>query len=242
MIINPYSFATGGGGGGLPYYDEVIDDSPDSYWRLEETTGDDFFDEMGAYTGANANIPGTNRGIAGALSDGTYCVNFGGDISRRIICGGAGNYTSSDFSIEFWVNAVSFASTSGVNYSVIIFKGQFDVEGYVVYIETNGRVNFVTNQSGASQTTSTATSAVATGAWYHIVITRAGAVAKIYINGSDATNTSGSHTNPASASGTNFQIGEYVGWSFTPDAKIDEVAIYSTALSAARVSAHYNAA
>jgi Concanavalin A-like lectin/glucanases superfamily len=237
MIINPYSFSAPTG---ASYYDEVIADNPDGYWRLGESSGTTAVDEIGANNGTYINSP--TLGDAGAIGgDSDTAITFAGTGNQGVNCGSVANYTTSDFTIEFWINAVSFASTANAVVCVVIFRGQYQQTGYYVGIGTDGSVGLNTNQSGAIQSTGTAAGAVSVLTWNHIVITRQGSTVLIYVNGVDVTSSAGTHTNPDS-SPDQFVIGDYNANGWTPNATMDEVAIYSTALSAARVAAHYNAA
>ncbi len=108
------------------------------------------------------------------------------------------------FSLSLWVNAFSLVTTR-----VLFFNGTgFDGSGAYLVLDTGGDVSFITNQTGTHQSSSTSVGAILTGSWYHICVTRNGASVKIYINGSDATTTSGSHINPDAGNGS-MRLGAY---------------------------------
>ena len=79
-----------------------------------------------------------------------------------------------------------------------------------------------------------------TTTWHHIVATKNGATVKLYIDSVDRT---GTVTNDICANNASaLIIGSQPDATFPLGATMDEAAVYPTALSAARVLAHYNAA
>lgn len=137
------------------------------------------------------------------------------------------DYTSSDFSISFWV----FVNTGELaDAPVLVWKGAYEVSGYYGGIQANGTVFFETNQSGARQGSETAAGAVAENGWYNIIFTRAGASVKIYVNGTNATSSSGSHVSPASSSDA-FIVGSYQGTSNWLTGRMDDVRVYGYELT-----------
>jgi hypothetical protein len=85
------------------------------------------------------------------------------------------------------------------------------------------------------------TVALALNQWSHVVVTKSGATVKLYINAVDST---GAVVNATLADTTSaLNIGRDVAFPAQYfNGRIDEVAVYPTALSAARVAAHYAAA
>ena len=152
---------------------------------------------------------------------------------NRLIAGTEGNFTTEDFSVSFW----SYQTT--LDNAVYIFKGVFNVSGWFVQGSSNGVMNFWTCQAAASQQTNTSASVIAADTWNHVVITRSGSTAKIYVNGSDATAVSGTHVNPVSSS-NNFQVGGYNTSSNPIQGRMAEVALWDSELTAANVTTLYN--
>ena len=77
-----------------------------------------------------------------------------------------------------------------------------------------------------------------TTTWHHCVVTKNGSSVFLYLDGVDVTGTVTDATIASNAS----QMGVGAAGPSVIDADMDELAIYATALSQARVQAHYNAA
>ena len=217
------------------YRATILEDNPVAYWRLGDVSGTTAVDEMGAYNGTIVGSPAL--GQKGVIP-GNGAIDFIGG-TRYVSNASAGNFTSTPFTIEMWVYARSFTSSSGD--SMIFSKGRFNVGGYYSTVTSNGKIDINTNQVGGWQFSSTSNGAAPLNTWLHVAVTFSGSTAKIYVNAVDKTTTSGVHTQPATSADP-FTIGNHVTGSWTPSVIIDEVAIYPTALSASRILAHYQAA
>lgn len=99
--------------------------------------------------------------------------------------------TSEDFTIVVKRRFQSLAS------DVRFFcKGSESVDGYDLWLNTNGRLYIQTNVAGAYDWTSTSNDAIVVDTDYVIHVTRSGTVCKIYLNGIDKTVYSASHRDP----------------------------------------------
>jgi hypothetical protein len=118
------------------------------------------------------------------------------------------NYTSGNFTFNYWIYFNSFITTSTFpNQSPPIFyKGAFQENGYYVQLGSAGQVIFVTNQIGVRQATSSV--ALKINTWYNICHVRNGASIRTYINGIDSTISPDTHINPTSSS-NNFVLAVY---------------------------------
>ena len=209
------------------YGSAVFADSPTGYWRLGETSGT---------VADNA---------AGASYDGTYTGTYtqgatgllAGDADKALSIGGAGwVFVSSfdaaiqdTFSIEAWVNWTGTPANG-----VIVGRG---TNGYAVSILADGTVHL---EKWNVDAICTSTVAVTAGVTTHIVVTKSGAAVKIWINGVDRTGTVLNQT--ITANWNELGIGaDRTGAQKFSGGVLDEVAIYPTALSEARVLAHFNA-
>ena len=96
------------------------------------------------------------------------------------------------------------------------------------------------NQNGTTPTTQLAAPVTKiAGSWYHIVLTYDGTTATLYEDGVAVTNNTAAIV-PNVDAATTFGVRSDLGYPWPGQQA--EVAMYSTALSAAQVAAHYNAA
>jgi len=169
--------------------------------------------------------------IAGIVGQ---ALSFDG-VNDYVDCGtGASLNITGDITMEAWVK---FNTLSGIQN----IAGNSRSDNYGSRLIWNGSsFDYSTYQAGDSQLTRAVYTPVI-GTWYHIVVTRSGTSAEIYLNGIDITSTLASHIDPASSL-VSFKIGVY---SYSPTTQffnglIDEVRIYSRALSADEVKQHYD--
>jgi hypothetical protein len=207
------------------YRAAVLTDSPVIYLRLEEnppgtgTAADETTNHPGTYVGSPPSV-------AGALTDVTTGVDFDGSTQYVTVPDHAALDLGDVFTMECFVKPGSSAAGG------IIWKSG-DNGGYRIKNNGNGVWNLQTYGAGIC----TATTDLTTGVWQHIAVTKNGATVKMYRNGVDVT-----------GSVSNVTVGDTVGPLWVGrgefdffDGSIDEVAVYPTALSAARILAHYNA-
>ena len=237
------------------YYREVMSDNPVAYWRLGEPNGASIaIDEKGAYNGTYVGSP--QGGVAGALADGNTAASFPGGTSHTTtphVDTGSAMATvftgNNPRSIECW-----FKSPPTVAAGAIIAKANnaagAALMSWSIRTQADGKLVLAlwNTSSTTSYWTVTTTNAVLTAStWAHIAVvvndvnTRD---ALIYINGASVALTAGSAGTPPtawSAAATNVWIGKehFNATAFGIAGTIDEVAIYPSALSAARIIAHY---
>ena len=214
------------------YSNAVLADTPAAYWRLGETSG----------TVANSVIPpdsndGTYIGLPtlgrpGALAgDNNTAVQLNGTSQKITVADTpALHLADGPLTLEAWVNLPTLTGlTQG-----IVSRGASG--GYYLRINAAGQLEFVSSQVAIIVASTTTLSA---SAWHHVVATKNGAASLLYIDGVDVTGTvidsTLSETGGTLSIGDEWPLGntEWFGGS------IDEVAIYNTVLSPARVLAHY---
>jgi RHS repeat-associated protein len=213
------------------YAPVVTDDSARAYWRLSETSG------TTAQDATSSNIDGTyqnsptlsQQGMAGATGD--VAVSFDGTNDRVDV------YDAADptaYTLEAWVK---FDSTS--NQSIIARSdgnGPTGANSHQLRIENSKFVHYVYDGSLKFVTGSTT---VQTGVWYHVVGTAANSgMMRLYVNGVEegtAQSLGGMWTG-----GDRWFFAANSGGMNHLDGTLDEVALYSTALSATRIQAHYD--
>lgn len=214
----------------MTYQSEVLADSPYLYFRFDETSGTNF-DNLGSL--------GTDATLSGSLQiNQSPAANLDGK------------------SVKTTHNAASYASLSGAVFPASFtlecwvkrdtaFTGTYDV--FELFASSATFFKFTYNNAGdwsisgtiSPATTPTGTT-IADGNWHHVAITKGTSdnTIRYYLDGSLVT--SGSLSSSASASGTVY-VGERAGASQRAT-NIDEVALYTTALSSTRIAAHYTEA
>src|SRR3954447_17139088 len=218
------------------YGKAVYADVPDAYWRLDDANG-----PTAADTSINAS-PGvyTNNGV-------TYRVASPVTGPTGTGAGFNGNNGSMGSQQQFvnpkvYSEEAWFKTTTTAGGKILGFgdkqSGLSTNYDRHVYMLTNGRVVFGTNTG--VQNLATSASAYNDGNWHHVVAAQGADGMHLYLDGQEVA------TNPqtaAQAFNGFWRVGGDSSWSGNAyfAGSIDEVAFYSTELSAARVLAHYKA-
>lgn len=196
-----------------------------AYWSCDETSGNVLPDLTG---GNNGTISGAAL-AAGKISN---ALSFNGD--DVVDVADATELKPAHFTIEAWI---FINDTSGL--ADIVAKHQYSPDaGYELRLN-NGILEFVTAGSSGWNTLSASTLSLNT--WHHVVATYNGSQMAIYVNGTQQASTSASSV---SHSNSKLQIGGHDTWEAPGFERgfhgyIDEVAIYSEALSADVILSHY---
>ncbi len=216
----------------VSYAQTVLGDSPEFYWRLDESKGSTATD---AASGRNGQVSGSwSWGQDGALSGqgaGTALRIDGGYVSQPV------SLTSSkNFSVETWFR--TSRTSGGALLSLITGSG---VERSL-YLGSDGKVRF--GLDGTAIVTSG--QALNDGAWHQVAYTNAGSGgsrARLYVDGSRVDTASKGVTSSASGNWRAGQAQWNSNWDGRPDqffrGDLDEVAVYGATLSAQQVSDHY---
>lgn len=154
-------------------------------------------------------------------------------------CGNILNYTSGNFSFSYWIYVNSLTTNQSGQGPIILFKGQYQVNGYYDQINTSGAIGFNTNTNGAIVGSGTGAGVILTGRTYNICYTRNGSSIRVYVNGVDVTTYAGNHLDPVSSS-SNFLINSY-NVSIFSNVRTYSFMNYNRALSAAEVLQNFNA-
>lgn len=211
---------------------EILADSPVTYYRLDEASGNFTDSGSGAVTGTATggitySVASLDRGSANAsitLNGTTGYVDMG-DVYDFA--------ATAAFTVEILINNVSFSTTP-----ILIGKAAIDgsgVQGWWLTISPGGDVA-MNRALNSSFETSNGPTTLVTGRAYHLAATFSGSSLIAYVNGVAGTPVS------STLSLANHAITARVGHGgdlgrFT-NATIDEAAIYTTALSAARILVH----
>jgi hypothetical protein len=216
------------------YSATVLADHPVAYWRLDDTTGSTMIDASG-----NAN----NGRYVGAYSLGQPSAIAGGAVAFDGQSGAASVMNSPSLQVDTVTIEAWIKKRTDTEYGVYVAKnfapGGGAGSGWFQLLNShhNGQLEFRVTSDGAPVVISNST--LALNSWYYVVATYDGATAKLYVNGK-LDGTLKVTAVPKQTSDPLF-IGRRTDGLFN-DATLAEVAIYSVALSADRIAAHWQAA
>ena len=204
-----------------------------SYKIFYETSG------AGCPNSSTFDLAVTAAGIAN-----NYSMNFDSASSDYIDAGQTNFITSTNpFTISLWFNADSLN-----NGSLIYLKNDL-TRAFFIQVLSTGNVNFRSRYSGIWIPGKTASGTISTGSWIHYVLVYNGSGAATlsnftaFLNGSQSTLEAGSTSSHQYTNSGNF-IGRSaisgVGNNYF-DGKIDEVAIWNTALTSTQIQSIYDA-
>jgi len=221
---------------------------------------------IGTGTGINGTYSGTvTKGVLGALTtESTYnpttvAASVAG--AGRVAIPYDANLNTQVFTAEVWVKPAVLVGNGGAN--AVFSSGQPAAgarTGWVLYQfgnGTNNQFSFRAFTKNSNVTTMGDANGLIAGpvlvadTWYHVVIqVDAGGVSRLFVNGTEAGNTSTAAyvaATPANIAGSGQDAGTTIGARYFNGGSsgnpfngvLDEVAFYSTALSAAEILAHY---
>ncbi|ADB50175.1 LamG-like jellyroll fold domain-containing protein [Conexibacter woesei] len=210
------------------YVSEVTADAPAAWIRLGETRGTSAADAVGGTSGTY--VGSCTLGVPGLVR---------GDADRAVRLDGAGHVSFADRpafdlttrgTIEAWVRV----DTADAAFRPIVDKGE---GSYIVRFDDTGRLIFRRN---SVQDICKAVVPLRQGVTTHVVVTwdASAPFVRIYFDGVDVSGPAS--WSPLQATSTPLTIGADDAGSHWVGA-LDEVAIYPTALSRARVQAHHAA-
>jgi hypothetical protein len=222
---------------GRCYMDSVLADSPVAYWRLGEASGTTAADGIRGRHGSYIGTPTPNQ--TGALNgDANPAVTFNGTSQYAGVPYDAA-LNPAQFSLEAWAKPTGGAG----NWRAVAGTWSDDLSSTArgVGIWANGSNQWtVWAGNGTSPSTVVTGPAITTNTWAHLVATYDGTTLRLYVNGILAGSSTGGFTantsGPLGISAFNYPT---AGWNDFFPGQIDEVALYSSALSQTRVQAHY---
>ncbi|MGY1615769.1 PKD domain-containing protein [Geodermatophilus sp. SYSU D00691] len=219
-----------------PYAETVRADGASSHWRLGERSGT-AADAIG--TSPMTVGSGVTRGVTGAVA-GDTAYSFNGSSSASMATGTA-RAVPNTFTEEAWFQTTS---TSGGRIIGFASKASGNSSTYdrQVYLDGNGRLNFGVNAPSilgmTLPRTVTSTASYNDGAWHHVAATMGSSGMALYVDGvlvgSRADTSSGQSYNGYLRVGSDRALGGVN--TFT--GRIDEVALYPSALSAEQIRTH----
>jgi hypothetical protein len=211
------------------YLSQVLQDGPAGFWRLDETGAASPAADASGNGRSGTYSGGVTFGQPGATAGGT-AVGYDGSSGATTIPDASPLRLNGAFTIEFWAKMSSFVNT----WPGLLRKGAAGTaDGYVVWYTSNGTLHFKRGNLDIA----TPAGELVTSAYRHFAFVDDGTNATWYVNGSAAS--SGQLAASLSA-GTDPLIlgqGDQAGKQL-----LDDVAVYNSALSAARIAAHVKAA
>jgi RHS repeat-associated protein len=224
------------------YSGVALSDSPVAYWRLEESSTSSAAADSSGFGNAGSYNGGLTLSQSGPISTETdHAATFDGSSGYVSAPNSTSlNQPTSAITLEAWIKPTDY-----VNEPVILKSYTSHTDPYYQY----GLFQFYDEvrldlSLGDVRYMFVSTGGITTGVWNYIVATWDGSTVRFYVNGT-AVGT-GSASGTISTYSTPVTLGTYENLRSSPyyfwGGKLDEAAIYPTALSAARIAAHYAAA
>ncbi|MGW0313313.1 LamG-like jellyroll fold domain-containing protein [Streptomyces flavidovirens] len=232
------------------YRGSAMSDSPAAYWRFDEDEGTKLGNDMGVNTAdatfqdtAGPDEPSGHVGYTGAFDEaGGNAVRFAEKTSVQIpgsILGGA-----SDLAVEMWFKTESSGVLLGAQNSAL---GTTPTSWRpILNIDPAGKLRgefWLSGVSGATPITST--QAVTDNEWHHVVLSGAGTVQSLYLDGVLVGTLNGTRVSQATSHaylGAGYASQGWMGvdsGTYYFNGGIDEPAVYQHALTEQQVANHY---
>jgi formylmethanofuran:tetrahydromethanopterin formyltransferase len=219
----------------MSYAGEVAADAPVLWSRLADTTGTTMTAIPTTYNGTYTATPTLNVASLVATDTADRAVTFNGT-TQYASFGGATNAAldfTGDVTVEAWIRP-STIPAAGVFRTI---TGR-DVTWLLQIIDNRVQLRVDTVPTANTRVTSPA-SAIAANTTYHVAGVRDGTTLRMYINGLEVA-TAPIVSDPLPTNDTVVRVASFNGSAEFWAGTIDEPAVYSKALSPARIAAHYS--
>lgn len=239
------------------YVTEVTDLNPVSYWRLNETSGAVATDLMGANNGDYLSLPtgGGGPGELGAagvrptdgflgLEANNYAPHFDGVNDSVRVSDSASLSITGALTLQAWINP---DQATGTDTLISKYNTGTDTYSWTLFRDTYNRVAFgiSSDGNGWDKTVYGTVGDVPDGQWSDVVaVFNPGVAMTIYVNGvvsgTSATSLTSIYDSTSRVGISGYEWG--TGWYGEIDGKLDEVAIYASALTSTQVEDLHTAA
>jgi hypothetical protein len=208
-----------------------------SYYKLDESSGN-ADDAVGVNDLTNNNTVGYTTG---KINNG---ADFGSANSSKFFSYDAGNmWNGTSGSISCWVNVTTAPASGERQMIAVLGDSSSDTTIHINYKNESGTLKLEFDRfkrpSDGSDPTVSADYTLTTGTWYFLTITYASNVIRGYVNGTQVGTATGAGGNGSSLT-TGNRIGAWLGNTEYFKGLVDEVGIWSRALSADEVEELYN--
>jgi hypothetical protein len=198
-----------------------------SYYKLDGNSND-----------AHGSNNGTDTSITYSLVNGK--IDQGGGFvtaTPSYVSLPAGVRQSGSFTFSAWIKPNTLTPTNAEAY--LICEWGASNRNYIIQ-QYNSTLNFLTGNGGSLQNTTISGGTLTVDTWQHVACIRDGTTCKIYLNGSEVATNNGSYSGGATT--LNVKLGadnnNNAGYGF--GGAIDEVGIWSRALTSDEITKLYN--
>ncbi|MGD2049641.1 MAG: GDSL-type esterase/lipase family protein, partial [Chloroflexota bacterium] len=211
-----------------------------TYWKLDETSSGTYADAVGTNDGSCAGTcptPTTDAKIGGAQQ-----FNGSSGTGIDIPADAAFNWAAGDnFSIEYWLKT---SSTCSGNEVIVGRQGTVHPEPHIwTGCSSSGEAVFVlyddSGSDGGNNNWPYSGAAINDGNWHHIVVVKDATHIRLYMDGQEKASVAKSYPSGFSST-TPFNLGYLnLGGKYRYNGILDEVALYSRALTPTEIKSHY---
>ncbi len=214
------------------YAQTVLADNPISHWRLGETSGTAAADVRGVNAGTYVNAPTLNAASLLATDTANKAVTLDGTNDHVRVANSNSLRIAAPLTLEAWIKPTTIPAAG--SYASVLTKR----ESYS--LQFNGpRLELTIMQNGTRRRAQAPVGAIVAGQTYHVAGTYDGTTMRLYVNGAQVATTA--LTGAVTQNTNTLIIGSWDGSTEFMRGTVDEVAVYGTALSAARIAAHNTA-
>jgi hypothetical protein len=211
-----------------------------NWWRLGDS-GTTAADSKGTNTGTYVNGPVQVASLLG--SDTANLAHDFDGVNDYVDMAPAGFGTPAQLSVEAWVRIDAKKSGQGAHWLVTDSLNDGVSDGFALSVDNSNRPRLFVGRSSTVRATATSSQALAVGTVYHVVGTYDGSTVRVYVNGVERA--SAAYTGGvAYVAGRDLRLGRQFATTNVSarylNGRLDEVALYNQALSAATVLSHYN--